>query len=76
MYLFELVADDVCGPVTCSRARSAAARTSLLGSAWWPGPAPPAAGMSGSGGRAIRQARDAPGSVRAGVVWGVTSRRA
>jgi hypothetical protein len=33
MYLFELVADDLWGTVTCSRARSEVARTSLLGSA-------------------------------------------
>jgi len=71
MYLFELVADDLCGTVTCSGARSAVARTSLLGSAWWPGLAPRAAGMSGSGGRSDRAGRHAAGSVRAGVVRGV-----
>ena len=49
--------------VTCSRARSAVARTSLLGSAWWPGLAPRAAGMSGSGGRSDRAGRHAAGSV-------------
>ena len=76
MYLFELVADDLCGTVTCSRARSEVARTSLLGSAWWPGLAPRAAGMSGCGGRSQRAGRHAAGSVKAGVVWGVTSRRA
>ena len=63
MYLFELVADDLCGTVTCSRARSAVARTSLLGSAWWPGLAPRAAGMSGSCGRSDRAGRHAAGSV-------------
>ncbi len=63
------------GTVTCSRARSAVARTSLLGSAWWPGLAPRAAGMRGSGGRSHRAGRHAAGFVRAGVIWGVTSRR-
>jgi hypothetical protein len=33
MYLFELIADDLCGLVTCSRATSAVARICLLGSA-------------------------------------------
>jgi hypothetical protein len=75
MYLFELVADDLCGTVTCSRVRSEVARTSLLGSAWWPGLAPRAAGMSGSGGRSHRATRHAAGSVGAGVVWSVTGQR-
>ena len=41
MYLFELVAGDLCGPVTWSGATSAVAHLSLLGSAGvvWPGAA-------------------------------------
>ena len=49
MYLFELVADDLCGPVTGSRATSAMERISPRGSAglsWRRG-----RGMSGSGGQ-------------------------
>ena len=44
MYLFELVAGDLCGTVTRSRATSPVAPISLLGSAGWPGLAPRAAG--------------------------------
>jgi hypothetical protein len=37
MYLFELVADDLCGMVTSLRGRRRWRALPLLGSAWWPG---------------------------------------
>jgi len=56
MYLFELVADDLCGPVAYSGAISAVARICLVGSAGWPGLAPRAAGVTGFVGEAIGRA--------------------
>jgi|SRR6266496_698735 len=81
MYLFELVADVLCGPVAYSRATSAVARICLVGSAGWPGLAPRAAGVTGFVGEAIGRAACvcrfdglgfrswAAGFVSAGVVW-------
>src|SRR5215510_8266955 len=85
MYLFELVAGDLCGPVTWSGATSAVAHLSLLGSAGvvWPG----AAGCRYGWLRRVKRwggpqpgagwwrwisdvVWGAAGFVRAGVVWG------
>jgi hypothetical protein len=48
MYLFGLVADDLCGRGRELGTASSVGRISRLGSALWPGLAPRAAGLTGS----------------------------